>query len=298
MSLIARNRALAPAKVNLTLHVTGQRDDGYHLLDSLVVFTDAGDMITAEPADDLRLHVTGPFSQGVPTDDSNLILRAAMMLRRMRNVIKGATLTLEKNLPHAAGLGGGSSDAATTLKLLAQMWGVEPLAATTPEVLALGADVPVCLRGPAPVRMTGIGDKLHPVATLPNCALVLVNPKVAVPTGAVFNGLASKTNPVMEPLPAGLNFRDFAAWIGAQRNDLQDPAIATTPVIASVLERLRKMPIVAHAGMSGSGATCFALVKDMADARHVARIVQVAEMGWWVTPALIHSAQSKAVIST
>ena len=280
-------KAIAPAKVNLTLHVTGQRDDGYHLLDSLVVFTDAGDIITAAPSDSLTLSVTGPFSAGVPTDGTNLILRAAEALRRIRGVIKGAAITVEKHLPNAAGLGGGSSDAAATLKLLAELWEVPTLPASAPEVTMLGADVPVCMRAPAPTRMAGIGELLAPVAKLPNCALVLVNPKAAVPTPAVFQGLASKQNPAMDRLPDELDPANFADWLTRQRNDLQEPAVAHAPIIRTAIDRLERIPTVLFAGMSGSGATCFGLTKDMADARHVARVIQVAEMGWWVTPAEI-----------
>lgn len=283
-------KTLAPAKVNLTLHVTGQRDDGYHLLDSLVVFTDAGDQISAQSANDMTLSVSGPFAQGVPTDDSNLILRAAHLLRRKRGVIAGAQITLEKHLPHAAGLGGGSSDAAAALKLLAELWDVEPLPADAPEIVALGADVPVCIHGPAPARMQGVGEVLNAVPRLPDCAMVLVNPKVAVPTGAVFDGLSSKVNAPMDDVPDGMSFDDFAAWLAAQRNDLQAPAMDVAKEVQTAIDRLNRIPAVAFAGMSGSGATCFGLVKNMADARHAARVVQVAEMGWWVTPAVLLSA--------
>lgn len=279
------SKAIAPAKVNLTLHVTGQRDDGYHLLDSLVVFTDAGDVIKVAPANTLTLAVTGPFAFGVPTDGSNLILRAAETLRHIRGVIKGAAITVEKHLPNAAGLGGGSSDAATTLKLLAELWEVSPLSASNTEVLMLGADVPVCMCSPTPTRMSGIGELLAPVPKLPTCALVLINPKVSVPTGAVFDGLATKQNPPMDRIPENLSFADFADWLAAQRNDLQPPAIKTAPTIKAAIDRLNKNPTIAFAGMSGSGATCFGITKNMADARHAARIIQVAEMGWWVTPA-------------
>ncbi|MBB5723053.1 4-diphosphocytidyl-2-C-methyl-D-erythritol kinase [Loktanella ponticola] len=282
---MASIKAVAPAKVNLTLHVTGQRDDGYHLLDSLVVFTDAGDIITASPSNDLTLTVNGPFAAGVPTDKTNLILRAAETLRRMRGVIKGAAITVEKHLPNAAGLGGGSSDAATTLKLLAELWDVAPLPASAAEVVMLGADVPVCLRAPAPTHMTGIGDQLASTAKLPECALILVNPKIAVPTDAVFKGLATKQNPPMDPLPQNLSFADFSEWLAKQRNDLQAPAIKTTPAVQSALDLLIKNPAVTFAGMSGSGATCFGLTKNMAAARQAARVIQVAQMGWWVTPA-------------
>ncbi|MEJ6396739.1 4-(cytidine 5'-diphospho)-2-C-methyl-D-erythritol kinase [Yoonia sp. 208BN28-4] len=279
--------ALAPAKLNLTLHVTGQRDDGYHLLDSLVVFADASDTLTFRPAPDLRLTVTGPFAEGVPTDHTNLIIRAADLLRRMRGVTAGADITLEKQLPHAAGIGSGSSDAATTLKALAQMWDVPPLPFTAPEVALLGADVPVCVAGPAPQRMRGIGEDLSTLPTLPTCAAVLVNPRVAVPTMAAFDRLSTKTNAAMDQVPAGLDFSGFAAWLSQQRNDLQAAAADLVPEIARATERLDKQPAVAWTGMSGSGATCVALVTDMAAARQVARVIQVAEMGWWVTPANI-----------
>lgn len=278
-------KTIAPAKVNLTLHVTGQRDDGYHLLDSLVVFTDAGDQITAKTSDDMSLTVTGPFSAGVPTDGTNLILRAAHTLRRLRGVIQGAEIHLEKHLPHAAGLGGGSADAAATLKLLADLWKVAPLEPSAVEVLGLGSDVPVCLQGPSPARMSSIGEVLQEVPRLPDCALVLVNPKVAVGTQAIFNNLATKLNPPMTEMPEKFDFDSFAAWLAAQRNDLQIPAMDVAPAVKSAIDRLNRIPAVAYAGMSGSGATCFGLVRSMADARHAARVVQVAEMSWWVTPA-------------
>ncbi|MDP5084928.1 MAG: 4-(cytidine 5'-diphospho)-2-C-methyl-D-erythritol kinase [Yoonia sp.] len=282
---MATIKASAPAKVNLTLHVTGQREDGYHLLDSLVVFAGVADQLAATTAPDLRISVNGPFSPGVPTDQNNLMMRAAEALRQSRGVSKGAWLTLEKHLPHAAGIGSGSSDAAATLALLAELWEVAPLSEMAPEVVALGADVPVCMRAPKPVRMSGIGDVLSPIAKLPDCALVLVRPPVDVPTGAVFQGLASKEGSPMGQLPEGLDFDGFVRWLARQRNDLQAPAEAIAPQITQALAKLKALPAVAAAGMSGSGATCFALVKDMATARHVARIVQVAEMSWWVAPA-------------
>lgn len=282
---MATIKASAPAKVNLTLHVTGQRSDGYHLLDSLVVFAGAADQISATIAPDMRMSVSGPFSTGVPTDHTNLIMRAAEALRAARGVTLGAALTLEKHLPHAAGIGSGSSDAAATLAMLAELWDVAPLPATAPEVLELGADVPVCTRAPHPVRMTGIGDVLAPVAALPDCALVLVRPPVDVPTGPVFRGLATKDGTPMADLPDGLDYDGFVRWLKAQRNDLLAPAQAIAPQVAEAIAKMQSLPAVSFAGMSGSGATCFALVKDMATARHVARIIQVAKMDWWVAPA-------------
>lgn len=281
------HKGRAPAKINLTLHITGQRDDGYHLLDSLVVFADVGDKISVGPANNLTLNVSGPFSDGVPRDHSNIVLQAANTLRQFRNVTAGAAITLEKHLPNAAGLGGGSSDAATTLELLAALWDVAPLPVTTPEALALGADVPICMMAPTPFRMTGIGEVLSPSPALPDCALVLVNPRVDVPTGAVFKGLSVHDNGPMAAIPDGMDFAEFVKWLATQRNDLLGSARAIAPEIDEALHKLRAMPAVKFAGMSGSGATCFGLVQNMADARHVARAIQVSEMGWWVAPAAI-----------
>lgn len=287
---MSRLTADAPAKVNLTLHVTGQRDDGYHTLDSLVVFVDLGDRLTVQPAPDLRLTVGGPFAQGVPTDDRNLVLRAAHALARVRSVDRGAGLQLEKNLPHAAGVGGGSADAAAALTLLAAFWEVTPLPADHPEVLALGADVPACLSGPGPLHMTGTGDHIAHAPALPDCALVLVNPRVETPTPQVFKALASRHNDPMADLPHGMAFDDFAHWLSHQRNDLLDTARSMAPDIDRVLDRLQRLPAVKAVGLSGSGATCWALVQDMAAARLTARAVQVAEMAWWVAPAAVQRA--------
>jgi 4-diphosphocytidyl-2-C-methyl-D-erythritol kinase len=284
---VATIKGSAPAKVNLTLHITGQRTDGYHLLDSLVVFVDVFDQISATQANDLTLTVGGPFSAGIPTDDSNLVMRAARALQTRRGVTKGAKLHLDKHLPHAAGIGSGSSDAAITLAMLADLWDVPPLAPTSPEVIALGADVPVCLQAPSPVRMSGIGELLTPVPRLPDCALVLVNPRVDVPTGPVFNGLATKRNPSMNILPAGLDIAGFAAWLAAQRNDLETPAKQIAPDVSEALAKLRSMPQVMHAAMSGSGATCYGLTRNVGEARQVARAIQVSKMGWWVAPAAV-----------
>lgn len=284
---MATIKATAPAKVNLTLHVTGRRDDGYHLLDSLVVFAGVCDQLSATSSPDMRISVSGPFSPGVPNDDSNLMMRAAIALQRVRGVEMGAALTLEKHLPHAAGIGSGSSDAALTLAMLAELWGVAPLPANAPEVVALGADVPVCLQAPAPTRMTGIGETLSDVPRLPDCALVLVRPPVEVPTAAVFQALTSRDGSGMDDLPQGLDYDGFAQWLAAQRNDLQAPAETIAPEITEAIAALRALPVVSFAGMSGSGATCYGLVKDMATARQVARRMQVAHMNWWVAPAAV-----------
>ena len=200
--------AFAPAKVNLALHVTGQRADGYHLLDSLVVFAGVGDRVSVSDADRLVLDVTGPEGTGLSAAEDNLVLRAA----RSFDVGRGAAITLFKDLPVASGIGGGSADAAAALRALSQLWEM-PL--PPPEaVLSLGADVPVCLAG-RPARMSGIGGTLAEAPRLPDdLAVVLVNPRVAVSTPAVFRALGSKDNPPMEALPASFDTpTEFAGWL-------------------------------------------------------------------------------------
>ncbi len=278
-------KGLAPAKVNLTLHVTGRRTDGYHLLDSLTVFVDVGDQITISPSSDLHLSVSGPFTEGVPTDGRNIVLQAAHVLKQRYDLSVGAEIKLEKQLPNAAGIGGGSSDAATALSMLARLWDVPEIPARDAEIIELGADIPVCLNAPNPTQMQGIGEHLATIPDLPDCAMVLVNPRVTVPTGPVFQGLESRTNPKMGDIPSAMTFADFAAWLSAQRNDLLEPAQVLAPEIKVALKKLRAQPSVKFASMSGSGATCFGLVESMAEARQVARAIQLAEMGWWVVPA-------------
>ncbi len=288
---MAGDRGFAPAKVNLALHVTGQRSDGYHLLDSLVVFAGIGDQVTARPAREVTLQVAGPFAEGVPADDGNLVLRAAKALRQARGVALGARLTLTKRLPHAAGLGSGSADAAATLRVLADLWRVPLPDPSDPMVLSLGADVPVCLAGPGALWMAGVGEALAPAPDVPGCAMVLVNPRVSVPTAAVFGGLASKTNPPLDRPAQWPSPRAFIDWLALQRNDLQPPAETIAPEVARVLDRLRQTPGILHAVMSGSGATCIGLTADMSTAQRAARSIQVSEMGWWVAPAPILGAK-------
>lgn len=278
------DKGFAPAKVNLALHVTGQRADGYHLLDSLVVFAGLGDQIGATAARGLTLTVSGAFAAGIPTDDSNLVLQAALLLASRRGVQIGAALRLAKSLPHAAGIGGGSSDAAATIRLLADLWKVAPLSPDDPDVLALGADVPVCLSAPAPQRMSGIGEQLSLWPHLPSCALVLVNPRVEVPTREVFRAMIQRANPPMSA-PPGPGFEAFATWLAAQRNDMEPAARGLAPAIGDALGRLSAAPGVVLARMSGSGATCYGLCPDLATAKRVAKSIQIAEQGWWVAPA-------------
>lgn len=264
-------REFAPAKVNLALHVTGRRPDGYHLLDSLVVFADVGDRIGVA-AGPLSLEVTGPRAAGVPVDDSNLVLRAARLMGAE------ARITLEKHLPAAAGIGGGSSDAAATLRALARLTG----GAIPADVLALGADVPVCL-DVRPARMRGIGERVDPVPPLPQFWFALVNPGVAVSTPEVFRALERRDNPPLADLPKIDSAADLAQWLAGQRNDLEPPARRIEPMIGEVLSAIATTTGCRLARMSGSGATCFGIYDDETAARGAA--AELEGRGWWVAAA-------------
>jgi 4-diphosphocytidyl-2-C-methyl-D-erythritol kinase len=276
---------LAPAKVNLALHVTGRRPDGLHLLDSVVVFPRLGDRLEAEAGPGLSLAIDGPFARELGAGSDNLVLRAAALLRPPG---RGAALRLTKSLPVAGGVGGGSADAAAALRLLARLWGVPPPA---PEaVLGLGADVPVCLAG-RPCRMSGVGERLEPLA-LPAFWLVLANPGVPLGTGAVFAGLAARANPPLsEPPPPGLDA--FVGWLAAQRNDLEPAAVALAPAVAETLAALAAQPGVRLARMSGSGATCFGIFADQAAALAAAEALRRARPGWWVAAAPVASVDAR-----
>lgn len=265
----------AAAKINLCLHVTGKRADGYHLLDSLVAFADFGDEIIVEPADALTLDIIGPQAAGLGAGEENLVLRAARFL----NPNGGAKITLVKRLPIASGIGGGSADAAATLRALARLWGV-PLPAPA-ETARLGADVPACLLGQA-LRMEGIGEVLTPAPPLPVVDVLLVNPGVAVSTPAVFSALHRADNPPLPyDMPAFATAEALGAWLADQRNDLQAPAISLAPQIAEVLTALRHTGCL-FAGMSGSGATCFALyAPDGKTARSAKGAIQARHAEWW-----------------
>lgn len=260
----------APAKVNLALHVTGRRSDGYHLLDSLVAFADVGDVIRIHPAEQLSLAVTGPMAAGVPADGSNLVMRAAEAFG------VPVSLLLEKHLPAAAGIGGGSSDAAATLRGMREVTGLDwPL-----DPLSLGADVPVCLLASA-AFMRGIGEEVEPVR-LPPLPAILVNPRVGVSTPAVFKAMTCRNNPPMDALPEAPDVEAVLDWLAAQRNDLEAPALGLQRVISEVLEALRTLPGARLTRMSGSGATCFALFGSRDEAEAQAEDLRAARPGWWV----------------
>lgn len=281
----------APAKVNLFLHVTGRRPDGYHTLDSLVVFAAIADRLSVQPAGDLALVIDGPFAAAVSSGDDNLVLRAARALAKIGgvapgargdvapgargDVMPGARLSLTKNLPVAAGLGGGSADAAAALRLLGQVWGVRGFASLAS---SLGADVPVCLAS-RPARMGGIGEILAPAPCLPPCGLCLVNPGVALSTASVF---ATRTGAFSAPAALPSAWSDatrMAADLARLCNDLEAAAIALCPPVRLVLQALASQSGALLARMSGSGATCFGLFPDIASA--VAAAARLAHPGWW-----------------
>lgn len=256
----------APAKINLALHVTGRRADGYHLLDSLVIFAAVGDWVRLDPAG-VGLTVSGPFAADVPVGEGNLCLQAA----RLAGVEVGIALT--KALPVASGIGGGSADAAAVLRGLAQLGHPLP-----DDPASLGADVPVCLAAPQPARMRGIGEVVEALPPLPNLHLVLCNPRVPLATPAVFAALTRRDNTPLPAVPAFAEAGALTAWLAECRNDLEAPAVFLAPAIAEVLAGLRATG-ARLARMSGSGATCFGIYPDAGSAEAAARTLTAR--GWW-----------------
>ncbi len=273
---------LAPAKVNLTLHVTGRRADGYHLLDSLVAFAGVGDGVAVGLSAAPALRITGPMAADVPGGEENLAMRAA----RLFDV--AATVRLDKHLPAASGLGGGSSDAAAVLRALARLTG-RPMPDAL-RVLALGADVPVCLAARSR-RMRGIGERLDEVPALPALPAVLLNPGISVATPEVFARLENRDGAAMVDVPEFAGARDCIGWLATQRNDLEAPARALAPVIGDALRRLRDAGALL-ARMSGSGATCFGLFAGRESAARAAAAINAHAPGWWVRATVLGSSDA------
>jgi 4-diphosphocytidyl-2-C-methyl-D-erythritol kinase len=281
--MLAPIAAFAPAKVNLSLRVVGRRADGYHRLDSLVVFAAIGDRLTVQPGPALSLAVTGPFGGGLADEADNLVLRAAYALAEAAGIEPHGALTLEKNLPVASGIGGGSSDAAAALRLLARAWGLSlPPEAMGRLALGLGADVPVCLAR-QPARMAGIGEVLAPVPPLPCLGMLLVNPGVACPTSAIFQARAAAgaafSSADAAPADGWSRAETLAAGLAASGNDLEAPAMTLAPIIGDVLAAIAGQPDCLLARMSGSGATCFGLFPDAPTAERAAHGLRGE--GWW-----------------
>ncbi|PWW01794.1 4-diphosphocytidyl-2-C-methyl-D-erythritol kinase [Hoeflea marina] len=278
----------ATAKVNLALSITGRRADGYHLLDSLVVFTGFGDTLQAEPAAADSLDLDGPFAgalAGSPQAD-NLCLKARDGLRALAaargHEAPGVALRLTKAIPVASGVGGGSADAAAVLHLLCDLWRFT----ADPDDLAqlaltLGADVPMCLAN-RPLRASGIGEALTFVDGLPALPMVLVNPGVAVSTPSVFRALESRDNPPLPAIPRLASVRETVAWLGGTRNDLEPPARRLAPAIDGCLDAIRQTGALL-ARMSGSGATCFGLYAADTEAQAAAAAIASRHPDWFVT---------------
>ncbi|SEI08541.1 4-(cytidine 5'-diphospho)-2-C-methyl-D-erythritol kinase [Paracoccus alkenifer] len=255
---------LAPAKINLALHVTGRRVDGYHLLDSLVAFTALGDRVQVTPAAETSLTVTGPFADAVPAGADNLCLRALDAVGARAHVV------LDKRLPPASGIGGGTADAAAVLRAL----GRHP---AHPE--ALGADLPACLLS-RPLRMRGVGELIQPLP-LPVLHLVLVNPRVETSTPAVFAALDRRDgDPMAGPVPSA-DAGSLLRWLETTRNDLQAPALSLRPVVGDCLAALAAQG-ARFTRMSGSGATCFGVFPTAPAAQAAAQAILAASPGWWV----------------
>jgi len=280
---IAPRVEFAPAKVNLALHVTGRRADGYHTLESFAVFTRFGDRIALEYSDRDTFSISGPFAPGVPTDETNLVLRARDALRAASptETALPVAIRLEKNLPIASGIGGGSSDAAATLRGLAGFWGLDmDRQALTRIGASLGADLPMCLAA-QPLVARGTGEDLSPVAGVPSLGLVLVNPGMGVSTPAVFSALEKRDNAALPPLPDYFDFHTIRNWLETTRNDLEDAAQSIEPSIGAAKAALRR----ADAGfvrMSGSGATCFGLFETGNVAKRAAAVIRSRHPEWFV----------------
>ena len=278
----------APAKINLALHVTGQTADGYHALESLVAFCLPADELSLEivqGSSAVSLETGGPFAPSLDRGD-NLILKAAALLEeRFPDAFRDAgsiRFTLEKNLPVASGIGGGSADAAAALLLLRAALGLaihdDDLAAIGAE---LGADVPMCLSSSSLIAR-GKGTEIEKVSGLPVLDLVLVNPGVAVSTPEVFKALKQKQNPPLAALPARPDAAELINWLAQQRNDLQPPALTLAPAIGGVLSALERSGAILHR-MSGSGATGFGIFAGSSQAQQAAAAIAAAQPGWWVT---------------
>jgi len=281
----------APAKINLYLHVTGKRDDGFHLLDSLVAFAGLHDLVGLRHADEFSLKVEGPYADAVPTGPENLVLKAAEKLGRAAGISKGCAITLKKNLAVASGIGGGSADAAAVLRGLVALWEIDLDAPDALDLgtlaLEIGADVPVCLFGRS-AFMGGIGEDIIRAPALPPVWLVLVNPNVPSSTPAVFKERKGDFSQAARFDAAPASAEELAGILKVRGNDLWEAAARLAPVIGDVLESLNSADECLLARMSGSGATCFGLFDDAGGAARAAVEIGRGHPDWWVraTPLL------------
>jgi 4-diphosphocytidyl-2-C-methyl-D-erythritol kinase len=299
MTETAPDASLAPAKINLTLRISGRRADGYHELESLVAFAPFGDRLTFSPGETLGLDVSGPMADGAGPVADNLVLRAAHALAARIGGLRLGGFALHKALPSGAGLGGGSADAAAALRLIAKANGIS---LDDPRVhdaaRSTGADIPVCL-DPRPRVMRGVGEILSAPASLPPLGIVVVHPGFALPTGPVFKALGlapgepyTGSSP-RQPERAGgwqnAGREALIEWLVAECNDLEAPAIATAPAVADVLRIIAGLAGCRLARMSGSGSACFGLFDDGAAAATAAAQVAAAQPSWWVRAGMLGS---------
>ncbi|HWU27240.1 MAG TPA: 4-(cytidine 5'-diphospho)-2-C-methyl-D-erythritol kinase [Rhizomicrobium sp.] len=273
-------RVFAPAKINLFLHVVGKRGDGYHNLQSLVAFADAGDVLALERSREFALVIDGPFAEGLAGENNNLVLKAAHRLAESIGVREALRVTLTKNLPVASGIGGGSADAAAAMRGALALWGRQD--ANVMDIAAgIGSDVPVCLRS-ATALMEGRGETVTALPELPPLAIVLANPGISVSTAAVFKRIAIGETRKLEPLAhAPSSAAELAAYLHATCNDLEPAALSLEPLIGDVLHALRGQGAVL-ARMSGSGATCFGLFETQDQADSAAARIASQNLRWWV----------------
>lgn len=275
------------AKLNLTLHITGKRPDGYHLLESLVMFARFSDQLSFYPSDTLSLEISGSFSSLLSSSEDNLVLRAASGLKAITGCDKGARILLEKHIPVGAGLGGGSADAAAALRGLMTLWDVHPDSESLHRLcVSLGSDVPVCMGSRTSV-MTGVGDQIKPLDIRFPMYAVLVNPRVSLLTAEVYKAFSGNFSTIDNTSFSANTFGDFTAALARKHNALEAPALSLQPVVADVLACIKGLDGCVLARMSGSGATCFGLFATKNAANHAAGVIQESRPAWWVSPTYL-----------
>ncbi len=275
-------KGIAHAKINLSLHITGKLPNGYHKLDSLVVFTEFGDILELRRANKFILTTCGTFNRELPPSSENIILAALQILEGASTEFK---INLEKSIPVSAGLGGGSTNAAQALKLAAALLEC-PLPNDSDKITSVGSDLPVCLTG-KPALVRGFGEKITILDRFFEFPILLVNPNKPVPTGDVYKQLSAVNNPPQTSYPVEGNKCDVIDWLKEQRNDLEAPAFDLCPETKDVLFSLRKQEGCLLARMSGSGGTCFGIFQTMEQTSVAARKIKIGIPEWWVQPTRI-----------
>ena len=285
-------REFAPAKINLFLHVGDKRSDGFHAVQSLVAFASIGDELNFKMAEGLNLEVTGRYAGSLAGEVDNLVLRAARVLAVEAAVVPAAKIALSKTLPVSSGIGGGSADAAATLRGLERLWKIGLAeAARTKLAASLGSDVPVCLAS-VPSWMEGRGEQVTPAGALPTMAIVLANPGIAVSTAEIFARLDARHGVSGSKPARWASVQELIAYLNTTANDLEGPSRTVAPAIGDVIDALRGSPNVLLARMSGSGATCFGLFGTEASARSAAERIAAVHPDWWVMPGTLAGAGS------